>query len=186
MPNLEDPDDRVTVERLLARDPLAWIDCPASACYEPLDYITFPRCMFHLIRPDWKSPSRSLYELKLGALQERDLRDRGFAEPPDPRFFNCAPAGLAAQRMRGDERVTLWNLHCDHALLEFDLPSDPPRLLIEPPGCRATDLEPWLATVLIEPDDDRITLTWIGSMDVATVFPDVMCKEMKHAAVWSR
>jgi len=186
MPNLEDPDDRVTVERLLARDPLAWIDCPSSACYEPLDLLTFPRCMFHLVRPDWHRPSRPLRELSLGALHEQDLRDRGFAEPPDPRFFNCAPAGLSVCRLRGDERVSLWNLHRSLALLEFDLPSDPPRLLIEPPGCRASELPPVLSTVLIEPDEDRVTLTWVGSTDVAAIFPKAMCKEMKHAAVWSR
>jgi hypothetical protein len=186
LPNLDDPDDPVTPGRLLARDALDWADRPVAAAYGAVDPLTVPRCMFSFLRPDWSAGSRPLRELAHGALLERDLADRPLADPPDPRFYNCAPAGLAVCRLHGGERVSLWNLHRHHEHLEFDLPRERPRMIVEPPGCRAYELDAVLGMVLIEPDDDRITLTWTASMEVAAEFPEGMCKEMRHAAIWDR
>ena len=41
-------------------------------------------------------------------------------------------------------------------------------------------------TVLLEPDSDRATLTWAGSLETAMPFPDAMCREMRHRVLWSR
>jgi hypothetical protein len=184
LPAQDDPDDPVEPDRLLAKGPLDWIDRPIAASYGPIDVFTFPRCMFHAMRPDWQTPARPIRELELGALLESDLADRGLFDPPDPRIFNCAPAGLAVCRLEGNERVTLKNLHRDHGLVEFDLPGERPRLLIEPPNTKTYELEATLQTVLLEPDEDRVTLTWTGSMPVAAVFPEEMCGEMRHGVLW--
>jgi hypothetical protein len=186
LPNLDDPDDPVEPQRLLADDALDWIDRPAAAAYCAIDELTFPRCVFYLLRPDWRAPKRPVYEVRMGMLQERDLHDRPIEQPPDPRIFNHAPAGLAMRLLRGAERVSLWNLHPEHELLEFDLPAERPRLLVEPPGTRTFELEAQLKTVLVQPDENLVTLTWAGAMDVAAVYPAAMCREMRHAAAWER
>ena len=49
-PNLEDPTDAVTADRLLSATTNDWIDRPAAACYAPIDAFTFPRAAF-LIPP---------------------------------------------------------------------------------------------------------------------------------------
>jgi hypothetical protein len=185
VPNLDDPDDPVEPHRLLAEDALDWVDRPTSASYGPLELTQFPRCMFHLLRPDWRPPARMIRELALGALDPGDLADRPLRDPVSPRAFNCGPPGLSGVRLRGDERVSLRNLHPRHEILEFDLPGERPRLLVEPPSTRVFELEAKLATVLLEPDEDRVTLTWAGSMPVAAVFPEEMCKEMRHGVLWS-
>jgi hypothetical protein len=101
-------------------------------------------------------------------------------------MFNCAPAGLAVCRLEGAERVSLWNTHPNQELLEFDLPGDRPKLLIEPPGVAPRELTPLLQTVLIEPDLDRVTLTWAGVLPVAMPYPQELTASMRHAAVWPR
>jgi hypothetical protein len=40
--------------------------------------------------------------------------------------------------------------------------------------------------VLLEPEIDRVTLTWAGALPVAAVYPDAMVDEMRHGVVWSR
>ena len=169
---------------MLAGDALDWADRPLGAAYGPIDVLTVPRCFFHLVQPDWRPASRPLREIALGAVSPADLRDRDWAEPPDPRVFCCAPAGLALERLRGDERVSLWHLHRRHERLELDLPGERPRLLLEPRNAGVREMEPLLQTVLIEPDEDRITLTWTGSMPVAAVFPEPLCGEMRQAVLW--
>lgn len=186
LPNLDDPDDPVETERILADDSLDWIDRPVAAGYGAIDALTFPRCMFHVLRPDWRPPARPPREIALGVLSPSDMPDPSIHRTPDPRFFNRAATGLATHRLLGDERASLAHLHPRHELFECALPADRPRLLIEPPGTRTYELGPQLATVLLEPDQERVTLTWTGSMPVSTVYPEAMCKEMRHAAIWSR
>lgn len=182
LPNLEDPTDLLVPERLLVADPLDWMDLPVAACFEPIDAFTFPRAIFmvpHAANP----PRRSVHELSTGAILPEDLADERFPKiPPNPRLFNCAPAGLAVCRLSGGERVKLHNLHANHELLEFDLPNERPRLLMEPPGCKAVDLPCLLATVFIEPNTERVTLTWAGKMEVAAPFPEEVLKKVRYGA----
>jgi hypothetical protein len=184
LPNLDDPDDPVEPTRLLAEDGLDWIDRPVAASYGPIHVTTFPRCMFHLARPDWRPPQRRIHELSTGALLASDLDERELTSPPDPRVFNSAPAGLAVCRLQGNERATLWNLHPRHEMLEVDLPGTRPVLVLEPPRTRPYELPGELASVLFEPDEDRVTLTWAASMQVAAVFPEPLCLEMPNGVRW--
>ena len=185
-PNLEDPTDPVTPDRLLSATTGDWIDRPVAACYEPIDVFTFPRAAFFL-RPAFDPPQRPIHELSVGAVRREDLETRlELRNMMHPRMFNAAPAGLAVCRLDGAERVSLWNMHARHELLEFDLPDDLPRLLIEPPGVAVRKLSPILQTVLIEPDEDRVTLTWAGVLPVAMPYPEEMVAVMRHGLVWSK
>jgi hypothetical protein len=186
LPNLMAPDDVVTPGRILATDAYDWADRPVAAGYGPIDALTFPRCMHWFLQPLWRASSRPLAEVRTGVLDPGDLGERQPHEPPDPRYHNSAPPGQAATRLCGRERLKLWNLHPRHQLIEVDLPAEQPRLAVEPPGCRVHELEATLATVLVEPDADRLTLTWAGSMPTAAPYPDEMCHEMGHAAIWQR
>jgi len=187
-PNLEDPTDPVTAERIFASDDRDWLDRPVAACYGPIDWFTFPRAVF-LLPPDFSPPTRPVHELSVGAILHDELTNElnlDDGPPKNPRVYNAAPAGLAVCRLTGRERVKLWNLHRKEALFEFDLPGDTPELVLQPPGIEARMLDPLLQTVLIEPDEDRVTLTWAGVMQVAMPYPPEMVATMAHGAVWSR
>lgn len=82
--------------------------------------------------------------------------------------------------------MQLWNLHAGCELFEFDLPEDRPRLWVEPPGVSRREVAALLQTVLIEPELDRVTLTWMGALEVAAVYPPNMASVMQHGAVWTR
>lgn len=183
-PNLDDPDDPVTPERMFAPAAGAWLDLPMAACFEPIDWGTFPRSAFGPAVPA-EVPVRPVAEVRMGACSQADAVRRG-VRSLDPRIFNCAPAGLARVRLHGGERVVLWHLHRSAARVEFDVPRERPRLYLKPQGCRAYELAPQLQTVLIEPDEDRVTLTWSGTLEVAAPYPEEMCKTMERAVRWER
>jgi hypothetical protein len=185
-PNLEDPTDAVTADRLLSATTNDWIDRPVAACYAPIDAFTFPRAAF-FIPPAFDTPKRAVHEVGAGALTREDLeRKFDLRNLVDRRMFNAAPAGLAVCRLEGGERVSLWNMHAAHELLEFDLPDDRPTLVLEPPGVAPRELPAMLGTVLIEPDAGRVTLTWAGVLPVAVPYPDEMTTTMRHGALWPR
>jgi hypothetical protein len=185
-PNLEDPTDPVTPGRLLSARSTDWIDRPVAACYEPIGPFTFPRAAF-VVPPAFDTPERPIHELRAGAVLDADLRRAfDFQRPPDARAFNAAPAGLAVCRLEGGERGRLTGLHPHHEVLDFQLPDDRPRMLVELPGVGQRTLEPRLGTVLIEPDEERVTLTWAGVIEVAMIYPDEVIRGMRWAVVWSR
>lgn len=186
-PNLEDPADPVTPDRLGAPSYRAWIDCPAAACFEPIDAFTFPRAVF-FIPAAFDRPKRELYEARIGilTLEEIDRRMSSFDGRVDPRAFNSAPPGLAKARLAGGERVELMGMHPKQAVFEFDLPADAPKLVLEPPGVRPREVAPTLQTVLVEPEQGRVTLTWAGTLEVAMPYPKEMVESMRHAVVWAR
>lgn len=185
-PNLEDPADPVRPERMIISDYLDWIDCPVAACFEPIDLFTFPRALF-FVPAEFNKPSRPVHEVTNGALTAADLELADVSTgTPHSKSFNCAPAGLSTHRLYGAERVQLWNLHRERELLEFDLPGERPRLLVEPPGVQTRELSALLQTVLIEPELDRVTLTWAGALEVASPYAQESTERMRHAVTWNR
>jgi hypothetical protein len=185
VPNLDDAADPVRPDRMLVPDYLDWIDCPVAACFEPIDVFTFPRALFFLPAA-FNAPKRPIHEVATGVLGHVDLaRMKRFDGNVHPRALNCAPAGLAAHRLYGGERVQLWNLHREREMFELDLPGDRPRLLLEPPGVAAREVDAQLQTVMIEPEIDRVTLTWAGAIPVAAVYPEEMTTAMRHGVVWT-
>ena len=100
-PNLEDPTDAVTAERLLSATTDDWLDRPVAACYAPIDAFTFPRAAF-LIPPAFDPPKRPVHEVGAGTLTREDLaRKFDLRNLTDRRMFNAAPAGLAVCRLEG-------------------------------------------------------------------------------------
>ena len=185
VPSLEDPEDPVTTERLLARSPLDWLDRPVAACYEPVGLFAFPRLAYWL-GAEHLSPARPVREVQRGLLRPDQIDGLPAGRAPDPRAYQCSAAGFAGVRLHGAERVRLVNLHPSHEALDFSLPGESPRLLLEPPGCGVQELPPLLQTVLFEPEEDRVTLTWAGTLEVAAPYPEELCREMRSAVQWTR
>ena len=47
-------------------------------------------------------------------------------------------------------------------------------------------MSPHLQTVLIEPEEERVTLTWSGKIETAAPFPKEMTRAIRHAATFGR
>lgn len=183
-PNLEDPEDPVTPDRLLARGPFDWMDRPVAACYSPLDVFTFPRAAFFVV-PAADPPVRPVREVSLGALRREDLTGRDILKPRlDLGATQCAPPGLSVN-ITSRILSSLWNLWPGREALEIDLPPEVPRLVLEPPGCPPAELTPALKTILFDLDGERVVLTWSGTLAVAAPYPAEMCAEMRRAVRWA-
>ncbi len=136
LPNLEDPRDRVT----------KWNSRP-------------PPAAFGFVAPHWM-PRRRL----AGTYDERWRKERFPLVPLDfdPAFHNAATPGLVSvPRLRGGEPVSVVGASRAGALA-FLLPA--PELIVTARiAGREESCAPLLDTVLVEPDEERIVLTWRGS-----------------------
>lgn len=184
VPNLEDPDDPVLPERLLCEDPDRWSEHPIPGALDGVVPSDFPRSVFFHIDADIPEGSPLPREIALGALTLEDLDPGELTDPPGERAATCAAPGLARVRLVGDEPVRLVHLHPRLRDLAFRLPADRPAIRIGPPGCPMLDLEPQLDTVHLEPDRERVSLVWTGSLRVACRYPEEDFSQVKHEVRW--
>ena len=79
----------------------------------------------------------------------------------DPRFFNGAPADqVAVPHLRGGEPVSLSNCSPD-GVLSFELPRIALSITIDwAAGPQAQEVPPVLDTVILDPDERRIVMSW--------------------------
>ena len=77
----------------------------------------------------------------------------------DDRYFQAAPPDQQLPKPLGEQRVILLNLTPD-GRREFVIPAIAAPIVVFPKRGGREDLTGDLDTVVIEPDDDRVTLTW--------------------------
>ena len=170
LPNLEDPDDPLTPQRLVPEDPFRWWGQPLPAGLGWFDASWFPRCVhmgmaWNLIAPSDNLPGPddpSLAEVRLGHLAREDLRPRPLLEAVSDRLINGASPGLVLPHMRGDEQVTLTHLDPDFPELDFRLPGELPRLFMRPLDEQQLELQPRLYSVIVDLPARRVSLVWGG------------------------
>ncbi len=178
LPNLEDPSDRLTPDRLVVGNVDAWPKMPLPWSFGMLDFGCFPRVGYAGVVPN--------HEPSLGVFSEIT---RGFAgasivnpifESPDDRmdsrFTNCGSLGLQLPDLKGNEAIVLHNLHRKHEKLSFSLPGERPRMSLPAAG-GLERVEAALATVMLEPDEDRVTLLWRGTIAAKRAYlPDELAR----------
>ena len=124
-----------------------------------------PGC-FGPVNANW-APRNALRGTNYG----RDyLKNRApfFADDFDWTHFNAAlpDQRLAEGYFRGDEPLTLVNLHPEHAKLQTELPSLRIRAFARDDRGDFRAIVMQLDTVVVEPDEDRVLLTWRGHTPV--------------------
>jgi hypothetical protein len=83
----------------------------------------------------------------------------------DTRFNLSAAPGLSTKtHLQGTERMLAEGVS-KHGLLQFDLPGVTPRVIVRRLGHEA-DLPMQLDTIILEPDNERVMLTWRGVWNV--------------------
>lgn len=163
LPNFEDPADLLTPERLLVKSPQQWWRMPLPAGYGWFSPSWYPRCMFAGILPRHAPPDQGdeLPERRMGLVppgQYRRLQGLEVQERMDWRLTSGAAPGLAVPYLRGDEAVQLVNLD-PGGELRFALPGERPRVEVRFEG-DVLPVATYLHTVLIEPEQRRVSLVW--------------------------
>jgi len=163
LPNLEDPADLLTPERIILNEPTRWNRQPLPQSFGWFQKIWYPRCSFVGSVPGFLEPDEVMREEILGIVPKGQIAlARQFKLPSfDVRFNNGASYGLALPYLNGDERVSLKHLTQD-GFLEFMLPSDPPRIMLNI-GLGENELKAELHTVCIQPEKMQVDMVWRGA-----------------------
>jgi hypothetical protein len=164
LPNLEDPEDRLTAERLVVPETGAWhtMPLPAGTTWIPPSH--FARGVFLGMFPHWLALPPDLREVLRGLLPSEIAKISVFAgHPLVKRLANGASLGLSVPYVTPGERISLKQLHPNAPALAFVVPEVAPRIEVDGRSGKLLVTKPVIHTIEIEPDLNRVSIVWRGS-----------------------
>ena len=186
LPNLEHPGDLLTPERFVAGDADRWPLQPVPASLGWLDYGSFPRLAWMGVISDHDESlnAGAIGEVRLGYVRADILKDKKHTDPISLEGTNGASLGLRAPHLKGGEEVELLNVSSALEELRFRLPSERPELWVDGRNGKLAPTQPVIHAVVIEPDQNRVTVTWRGSAPALRAYGNDEVAKMPFRALW--
>jgi hypothetical protein len=165
LPNLEDPGDLLTPERIVVGNPEAWWRQPLAWSLDWHHPLMFPRYVYLGADAWYPGPEdAALVEVERGYLRAHYRRDlitpfSWFGECP-PAFYQEASLGLSFAQLEPGTPITVVGMDPEGRKLAFMVPAAPSiELTLEGDQARA---QASLSQIVIEPDTRRVSLTWVA------------------------
>lgn len=184
LPNLEDPADLLTPERLEVGETLRWPKMPLPQATAWLPYEWFPRICCTGFMPVFAPKEAIFAEQSRGLIPETVFRNAR-SDNPDVFSITCgASPGLQVPYLRGDEPMNLQNVHAKLSAISLKLPGDRPRIWTDGRKGKMNKTDPVIQTVLIEPDEMRVSIVWRGSAPALRPYMPEELKKMPLKVEW--
>lgn len=166
LPQIENPADLLTPERLVVGDPENWWRQPFPWSCDWFDALWYPRQAFFGALPrGTPDDDREMFEVRAGwvkAGQHQRLMETPAAGRMDNRFADGASPGLILPFMRGDEQVQLEGVLPGGNALTLTLPGRRPRITVRFDS-RDHEVPVRLHRVLISTLQMGVYLVWHGA-----------------------
>jgi hypothetical protein len=163
LPNIEEPDDPLTPERLVAGVPTRWPTMPLPAGFAWLEHGCFPRSAYLGVVPDHEPSSAPIAEAARAFAPMDILDPKPVIEKFSFRFANGASHGLQVPYLRGDEEFELIGMHPGQERWRFRLPGNRPQIWTDGRNGKFNPTQPLVHAVIIEPDENRVGVVWCGA-----------------------
>jgi hypothetical protein len=160
LPNIEDPQDMLTPERILIHEPERWHLQPLPQGFGWRDRAWYPRSALLGTYPPFLDAGTVTTEEQMGLLAADHiaLAKQSRLKPLVAHFSHGASFGLLFPDLKGDEPIALGGLS-ESGMLKFSLPGETPTVLLDI-GLGEQQPPVKLHTVSIRVDDREIDLIW--------------------------
>ena len=185
LPNLEDPLDLLTPDRLAAGTVDRWPEMPVPQGMDWVSLSWFPRVAYCGFVPPHAAPARPIGEVRQGFVPPDILTVKPLAEKFDLRAASGASLGLQFPYLKGGEEIELINLHPTVPRLVFRLPTQRPKIWTDGRKGKLNETQPVIHTVLIEPDENRLSIVWRGSAPALRPYMEDELKQMPFRVTWA-
>jgi hypothetical protein len=164
LPNLEDPDSRLTPEQLCLGDYSKWEQQPLPAGLGWFPKTWLPRARLAGIMPADRAIEQQLRQAyaQLVPADQREAYLKNGLPDMDFRFFNGASPGLVFPFLTGGEQIVTENLSPE-GTMSFRLPDGTPTLGLDI-GSGVQEPQVVLHTVMIRMEDRQVDLVWRGAV----------------------
>lgn len=163
LPNLEDSEDLLSPVRLSVGKTGRWPLMPLPQSVGWVDYGWFPRLGYFGFVHAHDPLEQPVVEVIRGWAVANILENQPLQDKFSFRMTNGASLGLQLPYLAGDEQCQLTKIHRLRSSFTFSLPGERPRIWTDGRNGKLNATEPVIHTVVIEPDQDRVTILWCGS-----------------------
>jgi len=164
LPNIEDPKDRLTPDRVAIEEPMKWEEQPMPQGFGWFSKTWQPRASLAGVMPADRAVEQELRGFFSSILtpEPREDYEKTQLQDMDFRFFNGASTDLALPFLSGNEVICL--IHLDpEGEIAFQLPGDQPHLGLDI-GSGIQEPEVVLHTVMIRMEEKQVDLVWRGAV----------------------
>ncbi len=164
LPNIEDPNNLLTPERLSVGEVKNWEQQPMPQGFGWFAKFWQPRASFAGVMPADRPAEQELRKAYATAIppDQREVYEQTRLPDMDFRFFNGASPGLALPFLSGDEVVRL--IHLDpEGEVSFQLPGETPGIGLDI-GVGIQEPPVMLHTVMIRMQDWQVDMVWRGAV----------------------
>lgn len=191
LPNLENPNDLLTPERLCLLDPGNWHLAPIPAAFDWISVSWFPRTAFLGATPKVSGKPANIPEVRSGAIPI------GLVDYPSDQLMPLLTPGHMAQfchggspclrtsALSGSEAIMLQGFHRHVERMVITLPKERPRMYMAPPAGSAKELQPTLKTVVINTEENRLVSVWSAQLVLDRPLTDAQQEKIRHSVRWS-
>lgn len=186
LPQLEDPADLLTPQRIVAGTPEQWHRMPLPRGTGWVDYSWYPRIAFFGVVPVVDFFDEPPLEVERGLAP--DYLADGTGQVPYERVAfdvaNGASLGLQVPHLRGGEPVELHGLHRQRPRWTFTVPPAP-RLHTDGRNGKLNPTDPVLHSLIVAPDQETVTLVWRGCAPALRTYAPKELESMPLRVQWS-
>jgi len=163
LPNIEDPQDLLTPERLLIGEPERWHLQPLPQGFGWRQRTWYPRCALLGAYPAFTDPGTVTAEERMGLLPKDHiaLAKQSRLRPLIAHFCNGASLGMIFARFGEGTRIKLEGMTAGGSL-EFTVPAERPAIGLDI-GSGMNPLSVQLHTLSIRPEEGELDLIWRGA-----------------------
>jgi hypothetical protein len=186
LPNIEDPLTPLSPSNLIVGKPENWIYQPLPRSTTWVNPSWFPRIAYFGVLPPFDSSAKlKMLPEYLQKLVEPDiLENKLIAEKLNIRASNGASLGLQFPYLNGNESIRLVNIHPKKQDFMLQLPNDRPKIWIDGRNGKLIATVPVIHTIVIEPDENRLSIVWRGSGPAIRPYHEEELKTMPYKVEW--
>ena len=170
LPQLEDPNDLLTPQRIITGDPKQWYEQPLPWAYEWVHPMMFPRYTHFMGGPEAWFPGPeddSLPEVRRGFLLagfKQAMEERTIEQGPDPRFRQGASYGFMMHDLPHCAPIRIEGMHPEWSEIRFRLPPSP--ILEMQVNDRPQRVQPRLHSIVLRPSEELFYVLYGGVMQI--------------------
>ncbi len=186
LPNIEDPNNLLTPQNIVVNQVFDWYKMPVPVGTDWLSPGWFPRVAYYGAYPLPEGLDKQIYEIKK-EWADMDILKSSITEHNRQLSFratNGASLGMQSNFVSGGEACRLLNIHPKKREFILTLPNEKPTIKVDGRNGKMLKTKSKLSSVIIELDENRVTMVWSGYAKAIRPYMEEELKTMPYEVQW--
>ncbi|MEO6818715.1 MAG: DUF2169 domain-containing protein [Ginsengibacter sp.] len=184
IPNLQDPGHLLTPENILVGDYNRWIEMPIPYATDWVNPTWVPRIIYTALVEYPHPRAAGIKEIEKRWVASDLYEKKNPAKDFNYRFFNGGHYALQTPLDNLVRECTLINIHPVNKIFTIKLPDIKPKIWVDGRKGTLKGTIPVIHSIIIEPDENRLSIVWCGSAPALRPYFHEELKKMPFKVEW--